>query len=183
MPGFELSHSQLQGCLWLKQKWTRSILVDLYNVHTRCKICFTGRIYSYQNGNCPSSTHSLLQTSLKSELHDGFSLITSFVQSLPSLWLLSVTNTKRGEPKLLLNLLNSRAKAIPTLCYRLLLSVIQMTMTALPPSPHPKPTQNPCSVCTPAYIPSMHDMCDCLGISNLTVSTCTKTLQFNMKCV
>lgn len=79
-----------------------------------------------QEGFIPSvSTHSLLKSFLKSELHVGFSLITGFVQSLPSLWPLSVPNTKRGEPKLLFNLLNSRAKAIPTLCSRLLLLVIQ----------------------------------------------------------
>lgn len=104
---------------------------------------------------------------------DGFSLITSFVQSLPSLWPLSVS--KGGEPKLLLNLLNSRARAIPTLCYRLLLSVIQMTMTVLPPSLHPKPTQN--SVCISAYLPSMQDMLHCLVL--VTLATCNKTHLYN----
>lgn len=126
-------------CGWNKSELPpRAMLVDLHNVHFwKMSSELFYRIYSQQNGDGLASTHRLLQTSLKSELRDGFSLITSFVQSLPSLWPLSVTNTKRGEPKLLLNLLNSRAKAIPTLCCRLLLLVIHMTMTALPPPSHP----------------------------------------------
>lgn len=66
---------------------------------------------------------SRLQTSeilLKRVAVDEMSHQMCFVQPLPSCWPLSVTGTKKRQPKLLLNLLNSRAKAIPTLCINLL---------------------------------------------------------------
>lgn len=86
----------------------------------------------------PCIYHSLnismwFHSTLKSKQHnDDQSLITCFLlcYSIPY-EVLSVANTKRSQPKLLLNLLNSRVKAIPTLCYRLHLLLIQMTMTAI----------------------------------------------------
>lgn len=95
-------------CGWHRSELPpRSILVDLHNVH------FWKMLLElfYRKGFIPFKTSNCLTRSPKNLLkkRDGLSLITSFVQSLPSLWPLSVTNTKQSEPKLLLNLLNSRA--------------------------------------------------------------------------
>lgn len=152
-----LIHSCRKGCLWSKQKWTPSSLHTCWLLQrTLLKKKDVGAVE--QKGLIPTktaltSTHSLLKTSLKSELHDDISQVRWLCSVTP----LTVTSISHqyttGWTKALSNLLNSRAKAIPTLCFRLLLLplVIQMTMNVLPPSSHPKPTQSSYSLCMTAY--------------------------------
>lgn len=129
-----------------------------------CWGCFAGISWSYQNTphfNTWPSEH-LLKKGAAWWPDNKLCLVTPLIVTPISF------QSKRCKLKLLLNLLNSRAKAIPTLCWRLLLLVIQMTMTALPPSSHPK------------YQLSVHTSLTYQAcLVRVTLVTCSKTLQFN----